>query len=175
MATDYERLWRQAVVQSSLPLESIHGPAHWLRVEQNGLVLSLSTGADIEVVRLFAALHDSRRESDGEDPDHGSRAADLAVAWRGALFELSDSQFEKLCVACRFHTSMRHHEDRTIATCWDADRLDLVRVGRVPDPGLMSTEGGRQTTLRMVDSAKVALMFHSRHRGQSGKYQGRSG
>jgi hypothetical protein len=42
--------------------------------------------------------------------------------------------------------------DPTVGVCFDADRLDLGRVGIEPDPELMSTEAGRKRTLlRAVD------------------------
>jgi uncharacterized protein len=59
--------------------------------------------------------------------------------FRGKLFELSDESFEILHYACTWHTGGRHHENPTIATCWDADRLDLDRCGITPDPDYMST------------------------------------
>ena len=34
-------------------------------------------------------------------------------------------------------------DDLTIATCWDADRLDLLRVGVMPDPRYLVTEAAR--------------------------------
>jgi hypothetical protein len=33
--------------------------------------------------------------------------------------------------------------DPTIGACWDADRLDLWRLGRRPDPMLLSTPAAR--------------------------------
>jgi hypothetical protein len=36
------------------------------------------------------------------------------------------------------------HPDVTIQTCWDADRLDLGRVGIRPDPARMGTEAGKR-------------------------------
>jgi len=33
--------------------------------------------------------------------------------------------------------------DATIATCWDADRLDLGRVGTMPRPERLCTEAAR--------------------------------
>ncbi len=45
--------------------------------------------------------------------------------------------------------AMRHHDrgqvsdDPLVGTCWDADRLDLPRVGITPDPRLMSTASGQ--------------------------------
>ncbi|TML82741.1 MAG: hypothetical protein E6G09_09645, partial [Actinobacteria bacterium] len=38
----------------------------------------------------------------------------------------------------------------TIGCCWDADRLDLGRVGIEPDPELMSTIAGPERALRIV-------------------------
>jgi HD superfamily phosphodiesterase len=43
-------------------LQSIHGPSHWQRVENFGLDIAKSSGADLTVVRLFALLHDSCRQ-----------------------------------------------------------------------------------------------------------------
>src|SRR5262245_33584211 len=65
MDIDFERLWRTVAAQFVGRTTSIHGPAHWRRVERNGLLLAERTGADMEVVRLFALFHDSRRETDG--------------------------------------------------------------------------------------------------------------
>jgi uncharacterized protein len=57
----------------------IHGELHWRTVGANGLWLAEPfEGADTYVIFLFALLHDSMRESDGHDPQHGPRAAALA-------------------------------------------------------------------------------------------------
>jgi uncharacterized protein len=45
----------------ALPRDGDHGIAHWARVYENGLRLAGETGAIVEVVRLFAVPHDSRR------------------------------------------------------------------------------------------------------------------
>jgi uncharacterized protein len=57
---------------------------------------------------------------------------------RGRLFDLADDDFQLLHYACRWHTDEETHPDVTIRTCWDSDRLDLGRVGIVPDPDLLS-------------------------------------
>ena len=44
----------------ALPWDGDHGIAHWARVLENGLRLAGETGANIEVVRLFAILWDER-------------------------------------------------------------------------------------------------------------------
>lgn len=143
-AIDWQALWKLVADQFSLRLESIHGPAHWSRVERNALLLAGRTGADPTVVRLFAVFHDSRRENEGSDPKHGKRGAKLAELFRGQHFDLDGEAFEKLLHACTWHTHQNQHDDPTIGTCYDADRLDLGRVGIVPSPGYMSTEFGRE-------------------------------
>ena len=91
-------------------------------------------------MRLFALFHDSRREHDGRDNRHGARGAAYAASLRGELFELSDAHFELLHYACTWHTHGRLSEEPTIGTCWDADRLDLGRVGIKPAARYMSTD-----------------------------------
>jgi uncharacterized protein len=122
---------------------SIHGPAHWRRVEENGIRLCKRTTADELVVRLFAWFHDSRRENDHTDPDHGRRGAKFARELRGIHFDLEDTAFEKLAYACVWHTAQQFSDDVTIGTCWDADRLDLGRVGITPSEHFMSTAFGK--------------------------------
>ena len=131
--------------QSRVPAEGLHGPAHWRRVERNGLLLAERTGANPTLVRLFALFHDSRREDDGSDHGHGARGAELAAVWRTeGAFGLPDDEFALLRLACVWHTDGLHHDDPTVGTCWDADRLDLGRVGVIPNARFMSTAFGRE-------------------------------
>ena len=76
----------------ALPVNGDHGVAHWARVLENGLRLSKETDANIEVVQLFAVLHDSRRQNEVTDPDHGPRAAEFAMELRGSVFDLDPHQ-----------------------------------------------------------------------------------
>ncbi len=123
---------------------SVHGFAHWERVRSNGLRLAKQTGADPLIVELFAYLHDSCRESDGLDFEHGPRAAEFANWLReSAILQLEDHAFALLHEAIRDHTSGSLHSDPTIGTCWDADRLDLGRVGKRPHPRFLSTRHAR--------------------------------
>ena len=51
-----------------------HGERHWRTVGANGLWLAESLGAgDTHVIFLFALLHDSMRENEHRDPEHGPR------------------------------------------------------------------------------------------------------
>ena len=136
----------------ALPWGGDHGVAHWARVYENGLRLAEETGAIVEVVRLFAVLHDSRRINEDTDPDHGPRAAEFARTLRGRLFDLPEPEFRLLHRACAGHTHERTHPDVTIQTCWDADRLDLGRVGITPHPSYLCTEAAqRPATIKWAD------------------------
>jgi uncharacterized protein len=141
---DFERLRHIVTGQFPLDVHSDHGPDHWRRVEENGLLLAKETGADIAVVRLFALFHDSRRENEFADPYHGRRGAAYARDLRDIHFQITDAQFDLLETACIWHTETTHNANPTIGTCWDADRLDLGRVGIIPDAMYMNTDLGRQ-------------------------------
>ena len=111
---------------------------------KTGFGLAEETGANIEVVQLFAILHDSQRVNEGGDPDHGPRAAAFALDLRGLLFDLPDHEFRLLHRACAGHTHERTHPNVTIQTCWDADRLDLGRVGITPHPSCLCTDAAKR-------------------------------
>ena len=133
--------------QFGLDWRGIHGEPHWRRVCENGLHLSGLTGADFEVVELFAFLHDSRRLNDGHDPDHGRRAADFARSLAGVAFDLEAARLDCLLTACQGHADGGRVGGITVLTCWDADRLDLGRVGTRPDPRRLCTEAARDPAI----------------------------
>jgi uncharacterized protein len=122
-----------------LPLWGPHGPGHWARVLENGERLTEETGADLEIVRLFAVLHDSQRLNEYHDPDHGPRAGHFALTVLGDRLGLSASRLAILIRACAGHTDELTNPNVTIQTCWDADRLDLGRVGVTPHPSRLCT------------------------------------
>ena len=128
----------------ALSPDSDHGSDHWQRVERNGKLIVNGAGAgDVTVVRVFAVLHDSKRENEFHDPEHGQRAADWAMKLRGDVFDLDEQRFGQLLEALILHDKGRVSADPTIGACWDADRLDLPRVGIRPHPRFMSTDYGR--------------------------------
>jgi uncharacterized protein len=127
----------------ALDWRGIHGVGHWARVRYNGLLLARQNGANRRVVELFAFLHDVRRAHDGRDRMHGKRAADLVREIDGRFFELSRPELRLLEIACREHCDGHRQADLTVQTCWDADRLDLGRVGIRPDPDRLCTDHAR--------------------------------
>jgi uncharacterized protein len=143
MQVDWERLWQQIMDGFALDVGSLHGPAHWRRVERYGVQLATQHEGDVLVARLFAVFHDACRRSDHRDDDHGARGAALAARLRGEYFNLSDAGFAQLHYACCWHTAGQLSPDPTIGACWDADRLDLWRAGITPHERFMSTAGAR--------------------------------
>jgi uncharacterized protein len=140
-----DALLREVFGHYRLGLHGYHGLDHWARVQENGLRLARSTGAREDVVELFALFHDSCRRDEGADPGHGPRAARLAERLRRShLAWLDDAGMDLLFLACRDHTRGGVEGDVTVRTCWDADRLDLARVGIRPDPRLLCTDAARE-------------------------------
>ena len=128
-----------------------HGLEHWLRVLLNGRLLAEENGADLEVVEHFALVHDVMRENENLDLHHGPRAADFVKSIVGTWLKLDDQQLRKLIEACRYHSVGRLDRDITIQTCWDADRLDLGRVGKKPKSTYLGSSLARdQSFMKMA-------------------------
>ena len=147
---DRSGLLKAILAQFRIKEHGSHGPSHWARVRKHGLKIGGEVGADLLVVELFAFLHDSQRENEYSDPSHGARAAAYAQSLNGTYFSLASEQLEKLCIAMAGHSEGKIHLDPTIQTCWDADRLDLGRVGTKPRAKYLSAEGAKH-----IESAYV--------------------
>jgi uncharacterized protein len=118
---------------------SLHGPMHWDNVWHLAQgIYDVTEDPDMVVVARFCAYHDCGRANDGRDPEHGHRSAELAI-YDG----LTKEQAEKLRFAIEKHADGLLTEDPTIGLCWDADRMDLRRVGVLPHPDYMSTKHGK--------------------------------
>lgn len=147
-----DHIQRLVLAQFKLDPLGVHGIPHWRRVYRNGLLIARHVkGVDPEVVAAFALLHDAGRENEWDDPMHGVRGVQLAQRLRheAGLVGLTNEQFIQLTAAIIDHPLGFVIPDdglyrETIAACWDADRLDLGRVGVKPCPRLMSTPYARR-------------------------------
>ena len=135
---DRKALLHTILYQFRLDRDGDHGPAHWARVRKHAMTIGRARGADLLVVELFSFFHDSQRENEFTDTDHGERAAAYAESLNRSHYSLTGSQMDKLCYAIRHHSGGQVHPDETIQSCWDGDRLDLGRVGITPSPLYMS-------------------------------------
>lgn len=138
----YDRSGLIALIRDEFALDwqGIHGANHWARVLHHGKNIAQIRKADLLVVELFGFLHDSCRLNDGRDPDHGKRAAEFAHGVHGDYFQLQPMQLDHLCYALQNHSGGEVSTNATIQTCWDADRLDLGRVGIYPSAQYLSQE-----------------------------------
>ena len=106
--------------QFRLDWQGIHGVPHWARVRWNGLALAQVNGA---------------------------RAADFTLRLNSEPLRLDRAGLAMLGYAIRHHSDGLIEADVTVQTCWDADRLDLGRVGIIPRPDRLCTEEARDPVL----------------------------
>ncbi len=131
--------------------DGYHGFYHWMRVLQSGRQLAKAEGANSKVVELFCLLHDTQRRNENYDPEHGMRAAQFAKTLRCKWFDVTDTEMELLTEALVHHSEGYTEGNRTVRVCWDADRLDLGRVGIRPAPDRLCT-----TTAKRADIISAA-------------------
>lgn len=137
---DPSGLWNHVIETSPGAKSEWHGLQHWLHVAAAGLeLLAAGCGAHAPTVFAFALLHDSQRQTEGRDPEHGARAAQIARDLAGDQLRLGADELDRLCDALTLHDRGEVTDDPTIGACWDADRLTLTRLGITPDPALLST------------------------------------
>jgi len=118
-----DRVLEYVLAHATADVASIHGLSHWRRVERYGRLPAVREGCDPLTVVLFAYPHDFLRENDGSDPRHGPRAADFIERhWADVGAAVAADLLGELAFA----------PSREVALCWDADRLDLPRVGIEP-------------------------------------------
>jgi len=151
---ELDELWDYVIKATGVSLQGIHGPRHWARVERNGLLIATTNGGNPDLVSLFALFHDCQRVNDHIDPGHGTRGARYARKIRDRIPQIDDLDLELLYEACEGHTDIHHHDNPTIQACWDADRLDLPRVGMIPSSMYLNTELAK----KLADSGDLDIL-----------------
>lgn len=149
--------------QFRLNLIGPHGVPHWNRVFHHGeAIADHEQGVDRELVNLFAILHDSQREDDDTDAGHGPRAALYTRRlWKQGLLVLEKPRLLVLEDAIHHHSfGFIERNNKTIAACWDSDRLDIGRVGIEPVAAYLGTDYARREDV--IEQA----WFGSRPEGQ---------
>jgi len=162
----FEAAWQWAESTTSVSVGSIHGRAHWRRVARLGLQIAETEGADTLVVALFAVCHDVARVHDGPDMEHGPKAAEMVATTLAPHLDLAPTQLDWLLQAIAQHTDGQISDDLTIGSCWDADRLDLLRIGFQVQSKLLSTAAAR--TVQMQDAAAALWARDRRIRRRAG-------
>lgn len=148
--------------QSKLQLDrSGHGPHHWFRVIDNGLRLAEhDPEIDTDVIIAFGLLHDSGRTHDEHCTIHGKVAGAYVIPALLELIPLSSEQLMLTVIACTNHTSAMPNDfpmyDNTLLACFDADRLDLWRVGILPDNKYLFTDTAKLPEIQKWANANAA-------------------
>lgn len=77
------------------------------------------------------------------------------------VYELSASRIDVLCKAIEHHSGGKVYGHATIQTCWDADRMDLGRVGIKPNVKFLSQEAVKHldAAYRLSRSESTPLSF----------------
>ena len=139
---DWKKLRQFSIARWPKEMGTTHGIEHWDRVAKFGEMLYVDS-VDMNVVVAFAYLHDAERINNYIDDMHGQRASMLVDSIRhNYLRDFNDEQVSLLKRACELHTLKHRTGNITIDTCFDADRLDLPRVGITPEPERMATSQG---------------------------------
>lgn len=144
---DWGRLLDEARAGAPLAHDPMHGELHWRAVARAGLrIRDLAPRLDPRVMIAFGMLHDCRRETDDWDPEHGERAA-LVASRSCPLKRLLGAEGRAVVAeACRLHErGMSRPDAPELGACWDADRVNLVRLGFRLDPRyftILSREDG---------------------------------
>lgn len=147
---DFDRMYGVAQSTFLLPSPTDHGIDHWKRVERNFLHIADAMGfGELERAagRLFAIFHDCRRVSEFRDPRHGESAWAFLRRQEFMGFvrrKLGERLYVRLGIAIAEHNHGKISETPFVGACWDADRMDLPRVGIIPNLSLMSTEFGKR-------------------------------
>ncbi|MDX2470608.1 MAG: hypothetical protein QNL04_08530 [SAR324 cluster bacterium] len=135
-----EQLIGTVLQNYALHKDGTHGLNHWLRVMYFGVKIAQQRSINMNFVILFALIHDSQRQEGWEDEEHGLRAAESLTNFPWLQDYITHEELEKLFFAIMFHNKGITSKDQLIQTCWDADRLDLPRVGISLDPEYFSQD-----------------------------------
>ena len=103
--------------QYQLHHNGCHGIEHWFCVIINGRLIATEFGADIEVVKHFALLHDVIHKDEKLDILHGNRSAQFALSLADSWIQLNRFQMQQLTEACRDHSMNHLLKDFKILVC----------------------------------------------------------
>lgn len=120
-------------------LNGMNGLNHWSRIIENAFLLSEYNKANKKVLVAFAFFHKIKRNNEEQDTNEGYKGAQLLRYYENEL-GLNEEEFDQAYFACVNFNEFKTHDNLTIATCWDAERLDLMRTGLYPrEDDLQST------------------------------------
>ena len=120
----------------------IHGIPHLRRVSFIAGRIANFYGENVESAVVAGFLHDCARTDDGGGKRHAYDSAVLAKRVLAQFYPHLDSA--RICKCIELHTDGKITTDRLLGSVWDADRLDLSRLGYKIIPELLSTDTARR-------------------------------
>lgn len=146
-----KEILKKVIDQFYLKDSYIHGTPHWSRVFYYGTILSELNDFDKENIAFFSIFHDSKRLNDFEDPEHGIRAAEFFNTL-DKIIHVKPEQKEIIYEACKIHNYQKQADSNEVGLCLDADRLDLWRVGIIPNNDYLHMNQSKNNTLKNFSS-----------------------
>ncbi len=132
----------------------VHGIDHWTRVLINGIQLSeRNKNINKNIIIAFAFFHDIKRTVEDKEPEHGYNGGRYLLKYKYKI-NLTKEELNTCYEACVDHTNVKNHTDINIGACWDADRLDLYRVGVMPDLDYLNLEESKNKELIKETTAR---------------------
>ena len=142
---------------------ALHGISHLRRVSILSGRLASAVGEDVEAAVVMGFLHDCARTDDKAGDGHAHDSSVLARCLLGRFYPHLDA--DRICHAIARHADGEVTDDGLAACLWDADRLELKRIGREIDLDLLSTEVARR--LARARAARRAVLIGGGHDGKS--------
>jgi uncharacterized protein len=112
------------------PVDPVHGFDHVLRVYRMAEVIGAELGADMEILKAAALLHDASGAAPGEGGARASHEQDSAEFARGVLQEEGWGE-ERIravehCIRTHRYRNQEEPESLEAKILFDADKLDVV-------------------------------------------------
>lgn len=121
---------------------AVHGVSHLMSVAATAARIAHATGEDVMSATVGGFLHDCARQNDGNGEGHARESAQMA---RSIIVKhFGELDVNRICSAIADHAAGKTTADGLAAAIWDADRLDLARLGIVVDPAYLSTALARR-------------------------------
>lgn len=133
---------------------NIHGIKHLRKVAYLAGRFATCLNTNIEAAVIGGYLHDCARIDDGVGNHHAHKSAVLAEK---ILNEIYPNYVESKTIynAIYSHADGLISDDKIIGCVWDADRLNLIRLGIIPQLDLLSTPVARRLLSRFLNSELI--------------------
>ncbi len=136
--------WEEAerIILSNYTLkQGLHGFEHVKRVVENAkLIAREECPQNFDDAVIGAYLHDIGRTDDGSGNEHAIKGARIAKDLLEKHWPHLDAK--RILFAIEVHADGTTTKDPLIGAIWDADRLDIPRIGGNIRPQFLSTKKG---------------------------------